>query len=131
MEERIEAEIILIRSRYPDAEYQDGGHWVLVPSYGLPDGWSRPITEVAFQIPTGYPGVPPYGIYVPSGLLFLGVRPDNYSDPAGTQPPFPGSWAILSWQPADGEWRATTDLRSGSNLLNWVAGFAVRFQEGK
>jgi hypothetical protein len=130
MNERIEAEFALIRSRYPAAEYQSDGHWIRIPAYSLPPGWSLSATDVAFPIPVGYPGVPPYGIYVPSGLLFQGAQPDNYTDPAGTQPPFQGSWAIFSWAP-DGEWRATADIHNGSNLINWIAGFAVRFREGK
>lgn len=131
MNERIQAEVTLIRSRYPDAECEEAGVWVRIPAFTLPKGWSREATDVAFQIPNGYPGVPPYGIYVPSGLLFAGSQPDNYSDPAGTQPPFPDSWAVFSWLPADGEWRATADLHSGSNLLNWITGFSARFGEGK
>lgn len=131
MQERIDAEVALIQSRYPDAEYREEGQWVRIPGYGLPEGWSRSATDAAFQIPAGYPGVPPYGIYVPSGLLFRDAPPDNCTDPAGTQPPFAGSWAIFSWQPSDGEWRATADVHGSSNLTNWIAGFAVRFSEGK
>lgn len=129
--ERIDAELSLIRTRYPDVDYAEAGDWVRVPSYALPEGWNRSATDVAFQIPTGYPGVPPYGIYVPSGLRFQGARPDNYTEPASAQLPYAGNWAMFSWQPADGEWRATTDLRNGSNLMNWIIGFGVRFKEGK
>ena len=131
MQERIDAELALIRSRYPESEYRADGHWIRIPSYTLPAGWNRTMTDVAFSIPIGYPGTPPYGIFVPSGLLFAGAKPENYTDPAGTQPPFPGSWAIFSWSPADGEWRATADVSGSSNLINWIAGFAVRFREGK
>ncbi len=131
MQGRIDAELALLRGRYADLEYDSEGRWIRIPSYSLPPGWNRPATDVAFQIPTSYPGTHPYGIYVPSGLTFQGTKPDSYNDPAPTQPPFPGSWAIFSWQPADGEWRATTDLSSGSNLINWTAGFAARFREGK
>jgi hypothetical protein len=130
MEQRIDTELALVRARFPEAEYQPDDHWVRIPSYGMPQGWNRPATDVAFQIPVGYPGVPPYGIYVPSGLLFQGTAPGNYTDPCPTQPPFPGTWAIFSWAPADGEWRATAEANSGSNLLGWIAGFAARFREG-
>jgi hypothetical protein len=131
MEERITQELTILRHRWPDLEYKENSHWVRVPSYHLPEGWNRSPTEVAFQIPVGYPGVPPYGIYVPAGLMFRGSRPDNYTEPAPTQPPFPGSWGIFSWTPADGQWRPTADITAGSNLLNWVIGFADRFREGK
>lgn len=130
MQERIKEELALIRWRYPDAEYQEEGQWVRIPSYLLPDGWSRSSTEVALQIPSGYPGTPPYGIYVPEGLLFKGAAPKTYTEPAGNRPPFPGVWGVFSWAPENG-WRATADLRKGSNLLNWVTGFADRFREGQ
>lgn len=131
MQERIEAELALLRGRYPDLEYRPEGHWVKIPRYPLPAGWSGSETDVAFQIPVGFPGTPPYGIYVPGGITFNGTRPDNYTEPAPSQPPISGSWGIFSWTPDDGAWRATTDPTTGSNLLNWVIGFAQRFREGK
>ena len=131
MEERIERELRLLRTRFQDLEYVAQGQWVRIPGYPLPEGWSGTATEVAFQIPIGFPGTPPYGIYTPAGLTFREHRPDNYSEPAGTQPPFGGTWGIFSWAPAEGAWRATADPATGSNLLNWVVGFANRFREGK
>jgi hypothetical protein len=131
VQERIEEELALVRSRFPGAEYCAEGHWIRVPSYALPDGWNRTATDVAFQVPVGYPGAPPYGIYVIAGLLFEGSRPDNYDEPAGGQPPFPGTWGIFSWTPIGGQWRPTADARNGSNLLNWVVAVADRFREGK
>jgi hypothetical protein len=131
MEERIEKELALLRQRYSNLEYKEEGRWIRIPSYPLPEGWNRSSTEVAFQIPVVYPGTPPYGIYTPAGLLFNGERPNNYTEPGPTQPPFPGTWGIFSWSPADGQWRPTVDLTTGSNLLNWVMGFADRFRQGK
>lgn len=130
MRERIQQELELLRKRYPDLEYQEESHWVRIPAYALPAGWNRPSTHVAFQIPTAYPGTPPYGIYVPAGLTFNAARPNNYTEPASTQPPFEGSWGIFSWAPADGQWRPTADRVTGSNLSNWASGFADRFREG-
>lgn len=92
-------EIALLRRRFPKLEYRQEGQWVCIPSYPLPEGWNRNSTEVAFQVPASYPVGPPYGIYVPAGLLFQGARPDSYSEPAPTQPPFPGQWGIFSWAP--------------------------------
>lgn len=132
MKERIEQEIALLKKYFPDLEYSEAGHWFRIPNYSLPEGWNRAKTDVAFQLPpAGFPGTPPYGIYTPSGLIFKVSRPDAYTDPAPAQPPFGGTWAIFSWQPQDGEWRATVDIHSGSNLLNWVRGFSERFKEGK
>ncbi len=131
MEDRIQQELKLLRSRFPNLEYREEGRWIRIPSYPVTEGWSRSATEVTFQIPTSHPGAPPYGIYVPVGLTFRGEPPNNYREPAPSQPPFGGSWGIFSWAPLDGQWRPTADIITGSNLLNWVLGFADRFREGK
>ena len=96
MEERIERELALLRQRYGGLEYKEEGRWVRIPSYPLPEGWNRSSTEVVFQILIGYPGTPPYGIYTPAGLLFNKEPPNSYTEPASTQPPFPGTWGIFS-----------------------------------
>jgi len=88
------------------------------------------VTAVAFQILVGYPGTPPYGIFVPAGITFNGSRPNNYAEPAGTQPPFGGTWGVFSWLPVEGEWRPGATPAAGTNLLTWVLGFADRFREG-
>ena len=130
MEERIRQELELLRRRFPDLEYILSGHWIKIPRYPLPAGWNETATDVAFQVPIGYPGTLPYGIYVPSGIRFNSTTPGSYSEPAGTQPPFGGNWGIFSWTPADGEWRPMASSGGGSNLLNWVLGFGDRFREG-
>lgn len=133
MEGRIEKEIALLRQRYPDLEYREEGRWVLIRAYPLPAGWSREHTDVAFQIPPTFPGTPPYGIYVQAGLTFNGERPDNYTEPASTQPPFGGAWGLFSWSTVDGQWKATAepDPVRGYTLVAWVNGFGERFREGK
>jgi len=131
MEERIGQELEVLRIRFPDLEYKGDGHWLRIPSYPLPAGWSKQSTEVAFQIPVGYPGTPPYGIYTVAGLKFCGTQPENYTEPAPAQPPFPGMWGVFSWALVDGQWRPTANINSGPNLLNWVLGFADRFREGR
>jgi len=130
MQERINQELALLGKRWPDLQYRQEGRWVRLPAYPLPPGWSRSVTEVAFQIPVGYPGTPPYGICVPVGLTFNGSRPNNYTEPAGTSVPFPGTWAVFSWSPESGQWRSTADLLTGSNLLNWALSFTDRFKQG-
>ena len=131
MEERIRQELPLLRQRWPDLEYRPDGHWIKIPSYPLPLGWNRNVTDVSFQIKVGYPGIPPYGIFVPAGLLFNGIRPSNYAEPASPAPPFGGTWGVLSWAPGDGQWRPSVNPSEGSNLMNWVIGFAQRFREGQ
>jgi hypothetical protein len=128
---RIEQELALLRSRFRNVEYAVAGHWTRVKDYRvLHPGWTPGITDVAFQIPESYPGTQPYGIFVPSGMRYLGNLPANYQESASNQPPFGGTWGIFSWAPDDGQWRPTTDLVSGTNLLNFVLGFNDRFSEG-
>jgi Multiubiquitin len=128
--ERIDRELLLIKSRFADVTYESRGQWIHLPRYVLPQGWNRVITPVAFQILPAYPGAPPYGFYTPVGLRFQDKVPGNYTEPAPTQPPFTDKWAVFSWT-VDGNWRPTADVTSGSNLLNWVLGFMQRFQEGQ
>ena len=44
MHERIEAELAVIRQRFPDVEYVGEGCWFRVPSYPLPEGW-KPVRD--------------------------------------------------------------------------------------
>src|SRR5690349_13332271 len=118
--DRLKLELELLRSRYPNLEFREQGQWVRLPEYRLPRGWSSESRDVAFQIPIGFPGTPPYGIYVPAGLRFEGQVPGNYAEPASVEPPFAGTWGCFSWAPADGEWRVASEPTKGSNLLNWA-----------
>jgi hypothetical protein len=129
VQDRLDQELALLRKFY-NLEYVAAGLWVRILSYMLPAGWNRPVSDVVFQIHPSHPGTPPYGIYTPAGLLYNGARPNSYAEPAGTAPPFLGTWGVFSWQPADGEWRPTANLTNGTNLLTWVRGFADRFREG-
>jgi len=128
MPSRIDQELALLRKYYSSVEYQQNGQWVRIASYLLPPEWNKEITDVAFQIPIGYPGTPPYGIYVPVGLLHKDLVPKDYKV-AENQLPFEGPWGIFSWT-HDGLWKPTGDLITGANLLNWVRGFSDRFREG-
>ena len=130
MQDRIDEELAFIRQIFPDVEYQEEGRWVRLFSYSLPEGWNRAKSDVVFQISEGHPGAPPYGMYVPSGLRFLGNTPNNYTEPAANQPPFGGVWGFFSWAPADGYWIPSAAVRNGANLLDWVKGFKDRFAEG-
>jgi hypothetical protein len=131
MPPRLTKELALLRSAYPNLRFEENGWWLWIPRYPLPPGWNRDATDVAVQVPSAYPSTPPYGIYVPTGLLFGVTRPNNYQEPAGNQPPFPGPWGILSWTPADAEWQVpTVDLIGRASLLSYIRGIAARFQEG-
>lgn len=129
MQERIKQEVALIHHFYPDAEYHESG-WIRIPDYQLPDGiWNFASIEVSAQFPIpGYPGKAPYGIYVRPFLKLKESQavPTNYTEPVGT--PFGNEWGKFSWQPE--KWRATADLYSGSNMMDFIRTFADRFKEG-
>ena len=128
MQDRINQELVLLRHRWPGLEYRQEEHWIRIPKYPLPTAWNRSETDAAFQIPVGYPGTPPYGICTPEGLLFNGQPPDDCPS-AELIPPFGGAWMRFSWQPEN--WQPSAEVSAGSNLLNWVVGFAERFRQGK
>ena len=96
---RIEEELEILQRFYSKVEYVKEGRWVLIEDYPIPPDlkWNRVRTKVCFQIPMGYLGTPPYGFYVPSGILYDGSTPNNYKEPADNSPPFPGGWGIFSW----------------------------------
>lgn len=128
MSARIEEELQLLRTRFPDLEFFQNGNWVRLRRYPLPEGWNRQTTDVAFQIVAPPQG--PYGIYVPAGLQFRGSKPNNYTEPATNLALTEETWGIFSWTFGDGEWQPATTAAGGSNYLNWALGFAARFAEG-
>lgn len=126
MDDRIREETELLSRRFPDLVVRD--RWFWLPSYRLGEGWEPSVSPVAFFVREGYPGVSPYGIYVPVGIKFNGKSPKNYKEPAKPSPPFDGEWGVFSWEAA--AWHPSADPQKGHNLLNWVEGFSERFREG-
>ncbi len=111
--------------------YAEEGRWILIENYQLPHDlpWNRKKTNVCFQIPVAYPGTPPYGFYVPSGILYENNVPKSYQEPAKNKPPFPPEkWGFFSWTQEG--WKATDDSQTGSNILSFVVTFKNRFLEG-
>jgi hypothetical protein len=131
--ERLEQELALLRSGYPDLEYRsvDGAHWVRIPAYPVQRGWEYggatvDAVEVAFQIPA-QTGQAPYAFYVrPQITLARGAAPSNYTANATT--PWEGEFAQFSWSPLE-EWVPKADLRAGANMLNFARSFADRLAE--
>lgn len=129
-EGRLELEALLLRGRF-GANLVREGAWFLVSTYPVAgNGWNRDKTQVSFRAQVGYPGTPPYGIFVPAGMRFNGAMPKNYQEPVAERPPFPGEWGLFSWAPDDGQWRPGATPREGSNLLNFALSFANRFHQG-
>jgi hypothetical protein len=129
-EDRMIAELELMRRYYPGAEWHPGasGGWVRLPGYVLPPGmWNVSLCEICFEVRRAYPGEAPYGFYVAGGLRVSGQRPQNYEEPATT--PFPGIWGKFSWS-FDAAWIPRADVASGSNLTSFVRSFQDRLIGG-
>jgi hypothetical protein len=127
--DRISMELELLRRFYPDLEHVAESGWFRLRHYRLPTepGWSSDEVDVAVQFPAGYPGQKPYAFYVtPILSLKSGVAVNNVTESTG--PPWPGPWQKFSWDAP--EWFATTDLTTGSNMLNFVLTIADRLRQG-
>jgi hypothetical protein len=129
MTDRVQEELELLRTAYPDLEYRSegGSHWVRISAYPLPEGtWDRTEVEVAFQIPS-QAGQAPYAFFVQPALQLAGGRiPNNYTTPATT--PWGSEWAQFSWSPVS--WMPKADVRAGSNMLNFARSIGDRLREG-
>lgn len=66
---------------FPDATLEkkpDGAYIVVVPNVALPDGWNKPITNVFFVAPVGYPVARPDCFWTDNDLaLAHGGSPAN------------------------------------------------------
>lgn len=134
MRPRIEQELELLRRHWDHVEHREaaGEDWFLLPRYPLPSGWQLgaeavEIIPVAFLVPVAYPGSAPYAFLAPAGLNYRGTAPGNTGGSA-KNPPFEGTWMQFSWTAKD--WKATSDVHKGSNLLAWSRSFGNRFREG-
>jgi hypothetical protein len=128
MSGRVQEELELLRTAYPDLEYREEGsvHWVRIPSYPVPKGWSQTEVEVCFQIPSS-PGQAPYAFRVrPEMQLAEGGSPGNYTYPVST--PWGNDWGQFSWSPTN--WVPKEDIRAGANMLDFAHSFADRLREG-
>lgn len=127
MTSRVDAEVALLRAAWPGLLFEAAGQWVLLSGYPLPDGWSQPTVNVAFQIPAGPPSSPPYAFCVDAPLTHNGTAPDNYVA-SGAPVPFPGQWGQFSWAPETWPW--AEHPADGANMRSFARSFAERFAEG-
>jgi hypothetical protein len=131
--ERINEELDLLRSAYPDLEYRLVAevHWVRIPAYSVPVGWvfggdEVKEAEIAFQIPA-QAGQAPYAFYVrPPVRLASGEAPGNYTETAAT--PWGDDFAQFSWS-ANEPWVPKVDIRAGANMLNFARSFTDRLRD--
>jgi hypothetical protein len=125
--DRTEPELDLLRRLWPDLRYESNGQWVLIADYALPEPWSPRSIAVAFQIPGGPPGSPPYAFYVRGEVSCGGCAPSSYT-PVATGVPFPGTWGVFSWAPESWPW--ADEPAEGANMVSFARSFAARFAEG-
>lgn len=123
---RAEAELALLRARYPDLETIEDGQWVRIPGYPVPGSlWTNRRAAVAFQIPPTV-AQEPYGFYVPRVLrLRTGEAIGSWTAEAAT--PFAGEWAKFSWNIT---WQPAAEIMAGTTMLDFVGSFADRLREG-
>ena len=129
MTERIDQELELLRSVFPNLEYSREGHWVRLPQYRMPSdcGWHTTEVAVAFQFPAAYPGQKPYGFHVsPVPVLANGGTVQNATGSA--EPPWAGPWLKFSWDVP--EWMPAEEVRLGSNILDFTLTFVERLRQG-
>jgi len=126
---RLAKEIEMLREVYNQVTIN--GNWVHIKDFPVPSGikWSKSSIDVCFQVPEGYPGIPPDGFYIPAGTTCDGKRPNNYSEPAPSSPPFDGTWGFFSWHPVTG-WTATSEAEKGSNLQDFARTMSRRLSDG-
>jgi hypothetical protein len=128
MPDRITEELALLKSIYPKATLHENRKWVLIPDWLLPpDIWSITTVIICFQIPNNYPGQAPYGFYVSPSDICLKNGNAIGSSSFANDPPYEGKWIKFSWQ--NQTWMPSTDLKQGSNLLNFVNSFRDRLKE--
>ena len=116
---RLDLEMQLIRSHYPEVELHSFPYWIRIPNWRIPETiWDRDTVSLCLQIPENLPGQAPYGFYVaPADLRTKdGSNPDSAQLASDT--PFGGTWLKFSWAAQD--WRPAADLKKGSNLLNFL-----------
>lgn len=126
--DRISQELELLRGHFPELEYKEDGQWFLLPKYGGPVSiWTTDEPDICFQALPDYPGQKPYGFYARLPFALADGGEIKNATPS-EEPPFEGKWLKFSWDMP--EWKATSDLQSGYNLLNWALSFRRRLEEG-
>ncbi|MET7281868.1 hypothetical protein ABZS29_26780 [Kribbella sp. NPDC005582] len=128
MTDWIRTQVGLLRTQWPDLRYlaEPSGHWVLLPDWAMPHGWSIALVDVACQIPAT-PEQPPYAFYVNSpNLTFNGSQPGSWTPSAAV--PFAGAWSVFSWAPE--VWQPSAGSHLGPSMLTFARSFADRLGEG-
>jgi hypothetical protein len=127
MTERIEQELELLRSVFPNLEYSREARWVRLPQYPMPEIWKPSEVAVAFQFPAAFPGQKPYAFHIsPVPSLANDGTVQNVTH--SSEPPWPGPWLKFSWDVP--EWAPAEEARLGSNMLDFALTVVDRLRQG-
>jgi hypothetical protein len=114
----LEEQFAMLAQQFPGATCTlvDGVHLIRLPEVLLPDGWSKPATNVEFVVPHGFPYAFPDSFWTDPDL-----RLANGQLPTNVQPGYvcPGQTNVnllwFSWHIAPNSWNPST-----ANLLTFV-----------
>ncbi|NLF15485.1 MAG: hypothetical protein GX597_27170 [Anaerolineaceae bacterium] len=122
--QRVFAEAYLLAREYGAVEYdEEDGHWVRIERFALPAGWNSRTTEVLWELPNGYPSLPPNGFYIDRFLRTYAGRPiQHYFEERSAYNRYADrGWGWFCIHLHNEAWRPTTDVRRGDNLLKLAA----------
>jgi len=123
---RLDNEEPLLLRAFPSARLDRGERTVLVPDHKLPVGWSHDVTDVLFVFPDNYPaGCPDNVCTRPDLRLANGQMPENNQ---GIQQYAGQEWLQFSWH-IDTDWQPLASAAQGSNLVTYLIGALVRFDD--
>lgn len=124
---RVDDEVDLVRARFPTAEVDPHGQWVLVPDVALPTGWSMDSTPVLVEVPQGYPSTPPDNFYTSPDLkLASGAVPANTS---GIRVFDETPWLQFSFHVEAADWRPHAEIANSHTLVTYLEGVLQRLEE--
>lgn len=121
-ERRVVQEVLMLAQGYGAVNYDDRAFsWVHVPHFRLPGGWNLRETGILMDLPEHYPSLPPDGFYLTKNLRDrYGRTPGHYFQEQGTLNPHAHrGWAWFCIH-THMDWRSTTDIVSGHNLLKYL-----------
>lgn len=119
----LETQLQRLKERYGDATWEDRGHlgqFVTIPSFSLPPGWNKPVAQVKFLVPQGFPYSPPDCFWADSDLRVQGRLEMPHATQNNAMVPEMAGWVWFSWHLA--QWNPNRD-----DLLSWVACIRDRF----
>ena len=106
-------------------QFDNGGDWVVFPSFRLPGNWSVPTTPLMILFPTDYPVLPPIGFYLPDTLPSPNGHKYAQAYHSASAAPLMRGWHWYCCYVQDGAWQpapmnARNGWRDGDNLYTYL-----------